>query len=57
VAVGVPANHSGIRQELKALIYKEDGTEPKQKRKIPINPIITLIDLRQEEDRDQEIIN
>ena len=38
VEVGVPANQSGVRQELKALIYKSDeAVDPRRKNRNPVS--------------------
>ena len=58
VEVGVPANQSGVRQELRALIYKnEEAHDPKKKNRSAQGDQIQLVDLNEEEDRDREIVN
>lgn len=58
VEVGVPANQSGVRQELRALIYKNEETyDSKKKNKSALPDQVQLVDLNEEEDRDREIIN
>ena len=59
VDLGVPVNVKGVKQELKALIYREDEASP-QKATRRLQPSaenqVTLVDLAEEEERDQEII-
>lgn len=56
VDLGVPQNRGGVKQELKALIYKEEEVHPvKSKLKVP-HPVDRLVELEEEELRDQEIV-
>ena len=57
VQVGVPANQSGVRQELKALIYKSEESYDQRTKRSNATDSIQLVDLNEEEDRDREIIN
>jgi hypothetical protein len=54
--MGVQSNIKGVKQELKALIYKEDPNARKKTRS-EIQEPIQLVDLNEEEDRDREILN
>jgi len=55
VEMGVQSNIKGVKQELKALIFKED--ESARKIKNPTEKQVQLVDLMEEEDRDREILN
>jgi len=57
VEIGVAENRGGVKQEIKALILKTDEVAPVFKKfKSPLDQQIQLIDITEEEDRDQEII-
>lgn len=52
-------NVGGVKQEIKALIYKDDESSASKnwpKARSPIENQVVLVDLREEEDRDREII-
>lgn len=62
VEIGIHQNVGGVKQEIKALIYKDTGEKPKkaatrQLRKNPLDQKLQLVDLMEEEDRDREILN
>ena len=58
VEIGVAENVNGVKQEIKALIYKEDevGAKGMAKFRNPAEVQVKLVDLNQEEDRDREVI-
>ena len=55
VEMGVQSNIKGVKQELKALIFKEDPSAKRAKN--TEQEQIQLVDLNEEEDRDREILN
>ena len=57
VEKGIAELKGGVKQEIKALILKPDQIEqPIKKYKNPLDKQIQLVDITEEEDRDQEII-
>ena len=58
VEKGIAEFRGGVKQEVKALILKPDEAQPDAARKHrnPLDQQIQLVDITEEEDRDQEII-
>ena len=56
IEIGVHQNVGGVKQEIKALIYKEDEFKGVKKFRNPMDKQIQLRDMNEEEDRDREIL-
>lgn len=57
VQMGIPSNVGGVRQELAALVVKEQRDKPIGKQlKNPVEERMKLVDINEEEDRDIEML-